>query len=300
MAGAKSKKEETGTEVAVVEEPKGGAVAVAGDFMSELMADAQEFREAMTREDMAIPFIQILQQLSPQCVEGDPAYIEGAKAGMFYNTVTGEIFDGKGEEGIRLVSIAYKASYIEWVPRNAGGGFVNEYDAAEGASIRTARNDQGQDIIQSGSPLGTPGNQLAYTHTHYVYLVRPDGSYEPALLTMSSTQVKHSKKLNFQIANLKLPNSAVPAPRFFGLWRGQTEMNKNDQGIWYTWKFSRIGSILDLGEVGQALYASAKEFARSVAAGETKADYAKADAGAAAGDDNPTVGGDGGDEGVPF
>jgi hypothetical protein len=264
------------SEVAVIENTGG----VPAELMQELMADAQEFRETMTREDMAIPFIQVLQQLSPQCVEGDPAYIENAKAGMFFNTVTNEVFDGKGD-GIQLVSIAYKASYIEWVPRNAGGGFVNEYDVAEGASIRTARNDNGLDIIQSGSPLGTPGNQLSYTHTHYVFMVRPDGTYEPALLTMTSTQVKHSKKLNFQIANLKLPGSAVPAPRFFGLWRGQTEMNKNDQGIWYTWKFSRIGSILDLGELGAAIYAAAKDFARSVAAGETKADYSKTDAGAA-------------------
>ena len=179
MAGSKKAEAAAGQEVAVVD----NKANVPAEFMQELMADAQEFREAMTREDMAIPFIQILQQLSPQCVEGDPAYIDGAKAGMFYNTVTDELFDGKGD-GIRLVSIAYKASYIEWVPRSAGGGFVNEYDVAEGSSIRIARNDAGLDIIQSGSPLGTPGNQLSYTHTHYVYVVRPDGTYEPALLTI--------------------------------------------------------------------------------------------------------------------
>lgn len=293
--GSAKKKDEAGTDVAVVENKAG----LPAELMQELMADAQEFRETMTREDMAIPFIQVLQQLSPQCVEGDPAYIEGAKAGMFYNTVTNEVFDGKSE-GIRLVSIAYKASYIEWIPRNAGGGFVNEYDVAEGASIRTARNDQGMDIIQSGSPLGTPGNQLSYTHTHYVFLVRPDGTYEPALLTMTSTQVKHSKKLNFQIANMKLPGSAVPAPRFFGLWRAKTDLNKNDQGMWYTWNFSREGSILDLGEEGAAIYAAAKEFARSVAAGEAKADYSKTDAAGAGASDNPDVGDTGDGEDVPF
>jgi hypothetical protein len=295
--GTPKKKDEGSTEVAVVKNTAG----LPAELMAELQADAQEFRETMTREDMAIPFIQVLQQLSPQCVEGDPAYIDGAKAGMFLNTVTGELFDGKGD-GIRLVSIAYKASYIEWVPRNAGGGFVNEYDVAEGASIRTQRNDIGLDIIQTGSPQGTPGNQLSYTHTHYVFVVRADGTYEPALLTMTSTQVKHSKKLNFQIANLKLPGSATPAPRFFGVWRGQTEMNKNDQGIWYTWKFSREGSILDLGELGSALYAAAKDFARSVAAGETKADYAKTDAGAAGSGEggNPEVDGDDSGGDVPF
>lgn len=297
MGNKKTAEAATGNEVAVIEEPKGGVPA---NLMADLMADAQEFKEAMSREDMAIPFLQILQQLSPQCVEGDPAYIEGAKAGMFYNTVTKEIIDGKNT-GVRLVFIAYKASFIEWVPRNAGGGFVHEYNAAEGAAIRTARNDQGLDIIQSGSPVGTPGNQLNYTHTHFAYLVREDNTYEPVLISATSTQVKPSMALNTQINNTKLPGSVVTAPRFFGVWRAKTDLQKNDQGSWYIWSFAREATVLDLGEVGAQIYGSAKEFARSLAAGEKHADYSKTEAGAAnGGGDNPDVGGEGSDEGVPF
>ena len=62
-----------------------GSVALFGD-------DLQKGFENMTQEDMALPFVRILGQLSPQVTEGDAKYIEGAKPGMIYNTVTGECF----------------------------------------------------------------------------------------------------------------------------------------------------------------------------------------------------------------
>ena len=49
----------------------------------------------MTQDDLALPYVRILGQLSAQVNEGDGKYIEGAKPGMIYNNVTHEIFDGK-------------------------------------------------------------------------------------------------------------------------------------------------------------------------------------------------------------
>ena len=51
----------------------------------------------VTTEDLAIPFLRVLAQLSPQVNKRDGAYIEGAEAGMIYNTVMNEVYDG--EEG---------------------------------------------------------------------------------------------------------------------------------------------------------------------------------------------------------
>ena len=41
--------------------------------------------ENMTQDDLALPFIRILGQLSPQVTQGDAKYIEGAQSGMIYN-----------------------------------------------------------------------------------------------------------------------------------------------------------------------------------------------------------------------
>ena len=82
--------------------------------------DVSKGFENMTQEDMALPFVRILGQLSPQVTEGDAKYIEGAKPGMVYNTVTSELFDGK--KGIKIIPCYYKKDYPEWSDRGDGPG----------------------------------------------------------------------------------------------------------------------------------------------------------------------------------
>ena len=82
-----------------------GSMALFGD-------DAAKGFENMTQEDMALPFVRILGQLSPQVTDGDAKYIEGAKPGMIYNTVTSECFDGK--KGIKVIPCYYKKDFPEW------------------------------------------------------------------------------------------------------------------------------------------------------------------------------------------
>lgn len=249
------------------------------EMLNELTQLGEEYGEAMSKDDMSIPFIQILQSLSPQCTKGEPEFIKGAEPSMLFNTVTKDLMptsddDGNQLIGMRVIGLAYKASFIEWVPRAKGGGFVAEYDVAEGHSIPTMRNDQNLDIIQEGTPLGTPGNQLSYTHTHFVFIVKDDGTLEPAVLTMTSTQVKPSKDWNALINNTKLPNGAR-APRFYGVWNVTTRRRSNDQGSWYVWEFSKGGVITELENAG-AILAEAKSFADGIRQGEHKADYSKA------------------------
>ena len=71
--------------------------------------DVSKGFENMTQEDMALPFVRILGQLSPQVTDGDAKYIDGAKPGMIYNTVTSELYDGK--KGIKVIPCYYKKDY---------------------------------------------------------------------------------------------------------------------------------------------------------------------------------------------
>ena len=64
-----------------------GSLALFGD-------DAAKGFDNMTQDDLALPFVRILGQLSPQVTDGDAKYIDGAKPGMIYNTVTGFICRG--------------------------------------------------------------------------------------------------------------------------------------------------------------------------------------------------------------
>ena len=75
-----------------------GSLALFGD-------DAKGF-DNMTQDDLALPFVRILGQLSPQVTAGDAKYMEDAKPGMIFNTVTNELFDGK--KGIKVIPCYYK------------------------------------------------------------------------------------------------------------------------------------------------------------------------------------------------
>ncbi|HCV80167.1 MAG TPA: hypothetical protein DGQ38_03875, partial [Zunongwangia profunda] len=46
------------------------------------------------QQDLALPFLKILGQLSPEVNERDGKYVKGAKPGMIFNSVTGELHDG--------------------------------------------------------------------------------------------------------------------------------------------------------------------------------------------------------------
>jgi hypothetical protein len=117
---APKKEDVKGTEVATSNQN-----AVALDFM-----DAQDFGggfEGTDSESFAIPFLQVLQKMSPLVDEDSPRHIEGLKAGMFYNTVTGESWEGK-EKGVLLIPCAFKRSFIKWGGREGGdGGFQGEF-----------------------------------------------------------------------------------------------------------------------------------------------------------------------------
>ena len=59
--------------------------------------DASQGLENMDQQDLALPFLRILGQLSPQVNKRDSKYVEGAEPGMIYNTVTHELYDGTKE-----------------------------------------------------------------------------------------------------------------------------------------------------------------------------------------------------------
>ena len=273
------------------------------ELLEELSSDGEEYAEVMGKDDMSIPFLSILQSLSPQCTKGKPEFIKGAEPSDLYDSVTKRIFktrddDDNEVEGVRIMPISYKRSFLEWVPRSKGGGLVNEYSVEDGLSIVTIRDENtGQDIIQEGSPLGKPGNQLNDTHTHFVFLLNPDGTFEPMILSMQSTQIKPSKDLNNMTSKHTL-SSGAKAARFYAVYGVTTQLKQNDQGSWYIWKFERVDDVEKNAELYPA-YKEAKVFRDGIETGEHKADFSKIE-----GEANPstadTAKAPDNDEEVPF
>jgi len=246
-------KNETNTAVATVETKN---TLPAG--WEDMAADAGVGLENTSAEDYAIPFISILQALSPQLNKQEGKYIKGAEQGQIFNNVTNEVVDGE-EKGIQVVPVGFKFTIVEWKPRESGGGIVAIYDR-DNAPDDAEKDAKGRDVRPNG-------NSLVSTGTHYVLLVKEDGSFEQAVISMSSTQLKKSRRWNSLMAQITMrgPNGMFTPPTYSHQYRLKTVPESNNNGSWYGWSVTNEGMLQD-----RDLYLAAKDFHAAVASGSVK------------------------------
>jgi hypothetical protein len=218
--------------------------------------DAHLGFDGMNQDDLALPFLRLLTATSPEVGE-----VDGAMPGMVYNTVTGQLYDGK--KGLLVIPCAYVRQYIEWAPRGSGSGApVQIYPATSDILSRTHREPgDSRDYLDSG-------NYIENTANHYVMVIDENGAPSPALIVMKSTQLKKSRKWNSMQMSVKLQSSQgglYTPPMFSQIYRLTTTQESNDKGKWYGWEIERVGSVEDMG-----VYKAAKEFANSVKVGDVK------------------------------
>ena len=235
-----------------------GSVALFAD-------DASTGFDNMTQDDLALPYVRILGQLSAQVNEGDGKYIEGAKPGMIYNNVTHEIFDGK--KGIKVVPCYYKKDYPEKSDKGDGNPLTVATHLPNSPIIKTGKRE--------GSKIRLPnGNYLEETASYFVMVETGSGGYSPALITMKSTQLNVSKKWNSMMKTTQIADGkggfAIP-PMHGVVYNLTSTLQKNDKGSWYGWVVTQ-DRILE--QKDKSLYLSAKEFGGNVSKGnvQTKAD----------------------------
>ena len=217
--------------------------------------------ENMTQEDLALPFLRILGQLSPQVTEGDAKYVSNAKPGMIYNTVTSELYDGK--KGIKVIPCYYKKDFPEWSDRGDGPGAPVAVHLSNSPVIQTGKRD--------GSKIRLPnGNYLEETASYYVLAETKTGGYTPALITMKSTQLNVSKKWNSMMKTIQIADGkggfAIP-PMHGVVYNLASTLQKNDKGSWYGWvvNMERI-----MGAADKSLYLMSKDFNYNVSKGNVQ------------------------------
>ena len=78
--------------------------------------DSRKGAEEIKQEDVSTPILKILHQLSPECNQRDPKYVEGSKPGMIYASSLGQLIDGEGK-GIDIIVAHAQTRYPEWQER---------------------------------------------------------------------------------------------------------------------------------------------------------------------------------------
>jgi len=222
-------------------------------------ADAGQGITNIKQEDLALPFLKVLGQLSPEVNKRDAKFVEGSQPGMIINTVTSELSDG--EKGIQVLPVYYKRQYIEWQDRGESKGApVNIYDA--GDSIPQTTRDKGfKDRLANG-------NYLENTVSHFVVLLGKTPT--TALISMKATQLKISRKWNSMMMGIKMQgkNGLFTPPTYSHIYKLKTVQQSNDKGTWFGWDVSKVGPITDKG-----IYEIAKGFSNNVAKGAVQAKH---------------------------
>lgn len=241
--------------------------------------DADAGFQNQTGDDLAIPFLGVLQALSPQVGDVSDGGIEGAKAGMIFNTVTDIVYDGK--DGVEFIPALTEHVFVEWVPRSRGGGFVARHDpssdivkAAKAGSETFGRYST--DYSPSGEDKAPfKGNDL--TETFYVYGVLVGEQLEPIVLAFTSTKISVYKRWNTKLNmfTIKQGDRKIRPPLFAHRVRLTTVSQKNNAGSFHNFAMAPAE-----GDVASSLldptdprFLAAKECGEMIQSGAARASY---------------------------
>jgi hypothetical protein len=220
---------------------------------SAFMEDAGSGLENVGAEDVTIPRLKLLQAMSPEVNKHDGKYISGATTGDIINTVNNTLYND--DNPLVVLPVAYKRLFLEWTPRESGGGLVAQHD--DPAILeKTTKNEQYQDVLENG-------NYIQTSATHFVLVINKDGSYDTAMISMAGTQLKRSRTWNSMMASVKMKSGdkVFTPPSFSHKYALSCVQESNDRGTWFGWGISAKGQVT--GDE-MTYYEAAKTFAEQV------------------------------------
>lgn len=231
--------------------------------------------DQQTSADVAIPFLQLIQSNSPELDRTSPKYVPDARAGMFINTVTRKLYDG--DKGVNIVPVDTSHVFIEWVPRDKGGGFRGTH-APNSKVVEEAKK------AATGKPLtgklpGPDGNDLVETFQMFAMILSSPDALEHdglVLIPFTSTKIKEYRQNNFRLKAVK-----GDPPMFANRLRMISKPTKNLKGSFYVVELlpavgkSPEESLLPMEHNGKLhpLLESGDKFLDAVRSGLTKVAY---------------------------
>lgn len=209
------------------------------------MGDSGRGNDNVGVQDLAIPRIDIIQDLSPQHKESKPEYIEGAKPGMAFNTVTGKLY---GKQ-VFVVPVFYRGEYVIWKDQDHGGGFRGAFPTIAEAEEELAKLDDAALC------------EIVETKQQFVLVVHPESTVdepvlEQAVMSMSKSKLKPNRTWNTMI-------QTSGNDRFSRMYKlsAVEAKNANNQD-YYNWRVDQLGFVTE------AIYKAAEKFYEAVSSGE--------------------------------
>jgi hypothetical protein len=195
-------------------------------------------------EDNIIPLIYKLHTSSPQVLKQKPEYIKGAVAGNIWPRGTKTLIDGE-EDGMPFIPVAFKKWWMEWGPERGDGLFGRHEFVTTDENKGRPASELVEDPKKPGNGVWTMdnGHILVETREH-AGLAFIDGSWQPAVVSMTSTDHTASRTWMGLMKNKKIPkveNGKIVgytenrAPSYAYVYNLKTTPKSNDKGDWHGW-----------------------------------------------------------------
>lgn len=165
-------------EIAVKEEATVPALTNTTDWMSG--AGLDEFEQS----DFKLPYLSMLQAMSPQTKPREPDYIAGAVEGKIMHSLTKELYDS-----VRVLPCRVQKRFQTWEIDQKGKPtqMIKELTLQEATAIKPyVKNVAGKNFLSDGS-------LLVEKWQWYVIVFPEDSVPYRACLTMKASQLKNSK-----------------------------------------------------------------------------------------------------------
>ena len=220
---ATAKKKEEGKEVATQE--AAGAVGAA-----DYGADAGLGFDNTSSADVLLPYINVLQGLSPAC-QGKEAK---GRPGLFQNSATQEVID---TDVIYMVPAITVHEFVEFKPREAGGGVVAKYKPGA-PEIKAAQEFS---KIEVGKLKTAEGNEMVESFA--IFAILCDENFNPigeCVVPNHSTKIKSYKQWMSRIYSFLLPKAGggkVKPPLFAHATKITTVEQKHPKGVSFNVKY---------------------------------------------------------------
>src|SRR4051812_43014212 len=196
-----------------------------------------EGTEQIERQDITLPRLGLCQALTPQKKKSDPNHIVGLEEGMFFNTVTQEIYG----QSLFLVTIRFSKQRIKFHPMNEGGGIeCQSFNGKDGGFLAPiCEKEDGTPVCEHAKFSENKRPTCDKLHNRPAVVVVPSqetvppGIFScqlkgdgPLVVSLKSTGLKVSKQWN---ALVKL----TPAPIFARVYELiSIEVRKGEQ-TWF-------------------------------------------------------------------
>lgn len=172
--------------------------------------------------DRSIARLNLLQAMSPQVTPGKAEYNEDAKAGMIFNTDTGQLFSE-----VLLINMYYYKNWAIFKKQDHGGGFEGNYDTPDAA----------EQYFKDNPTLVRTQYDVVETAHHFCIQIDEEGNFLDAVeILMSSTKLKVSDSWNTQIQN-----KGQTSDRFSTVWRLKPKLQSGKNHSWYNYNVEFVG-----------------------------------------------------------